>query len=875
MQAKKIIFGEDARTEMLKGADILARAVSATLGPRGRNVVIKKAYDVPHITKDGVSVAKEVVLEDGYQDMGAQLILDAALRSNELVGDGPQPLYAKVLAPNGFTTMGELKVGQLICGTNGSYQTVEEIFKKGEKEIYEVEFSDGQVVECCVDHLWSVVDNSGRPKHITVPLSYLIPTFKSKKSNHDFYHYYIPKTIPEMENRGITIHPYTLGVLIGDGSLTGDTIEISLGLSKEYVIDSLVLPTGIEKKVTWCEDKNYYRIKLQGKTPNGHTMVDLIKDLGLNVYSGEKFIPENYLFNTIENRSYLIEGLASTDGYFNSRNMLEYTTVSKQLAHDFHQLMLSLGRSTKIDLVERKEGSGSYSNKPIYKMYERQGYTHGIKIVDIRATGRFTEMQCIRVSNDDHLYITDDFITTHNTTTSTVLANAILQEGDRYIRNGSDPMDLKRGMDLALLTILDQFPNVSQKIANAKQVVTVATISANNDAKIADLISKAVGAVGKDGLITVERGGTRDELEIISGFTIPEGYQTSTSVTNTSRMVVEYDNPCFILVDQDLNNINDVIRCLEIVQQDGFSAVLIAHRFSDEVLEIINTNNVRGGLRVCAVLADGFGERRSDILTDIATYVDGQVHSPTNGIKITGTSARYFGHAEKVVISRNEMSIFKGAGSDESIEDRVESIKTLLEGETRKYDKDKYVERMSRLQNGAALIRVGGLTEVEMKERKDRVDDAICAAKAALAEGILPGGGVAMLRFAKFLEEEYLPQKPEALQNEDQELGVKVLINALRKPAQVLLSNASEKVDVVINAILDNNHFYHGYNATTRKYGDMIVMGVIDPAKVTRLALENAVGVASLMLTTEVMIDFAESKKPNAIDKFKAQGEDF
>ena len=549
MQAKRIIFGKDARSQMLEGANILAMAVSATLGPRGRNVVIKKAYGVPHITKDGVTVAKEVVLEDEFQDMGAQLLLDAALKSNETVGDG--------------------------------------------------------------------------------------------------------------------------------------------------------------------------------------------------------------------------------------------------------------------------------------------------------------------------------------TSTSCVLANAILQEGERYIQNGSDPMDLKRGMELASIEVLNQLPNVSRKISTADQVITVATISANNDVKIANLISKAVAEVGKDGLITVERGGTKDELEIISGFNIEEGYQTPTSVTNESRMLVEYDNPWIVLVDQDLNNPNDIIRTLEISAKANQPTVVIANRFSDEVLEIINTNNARSGLKVCAVIADGFGDRRSDILGDIAIYTNGEVHSQTSGIKIAGTSERFFGVAEKVIISRSEMTILKGTGAKEKIEARVESINTLLEAETRKYDKDKYVERISRLQNGAALIRVGGLTEVEMKERKDRFDDAICAAKAALAEGIVPGGGVTMLRLAKYLEEEWLTTNPTTLQNDDQVIGVKVLINALCKPAQALLSNASEKVDVVINKILSHNHFYYGYNATTREYGDMDVMGVIDPAKVTRLALENAVGVASLMLTTEVMIGFAESKKPNAIDVFKGKADGF
>lgn len=460
------------------------------------------------------------------------------------------------------------------------------------------------------------------------------------------------------------------------------------------------------------------------------------------------------------------------------------------------------------------------------------------------------------------------------TSTSTVLANAILQEGNRYILNGSDPMDIKRGMDIALSEVLDRLSDVATPVATKEQIVSVATISANNDVKIANLINKAITAVGKDGLITVERGGSKDEIEIITGFKFGEGFQTQTAVTNPQRMVVEYESPYIVLIDQDVNTLEDIMRVLEIAQADQRPTVIVAHRFSDEVLSIISVNNSGKTFKVCPVIADGFGERRTEILKDIAVYTKAEVHSVTSGYKVQGTSSRYFGSATKVLITRDETSIIGEAGSADDIKARAKFIQDQLATETKQYDKDKLSERLSRLRNGAALIRVGGLTEVEMKERKDRIDDAICAARAASAEGIVPGGGVTLLRIAKYLRDSFL-KETDLLLNEDQVIGVKILIKAMQTPAEKILENAGEKVDVIIEKILSENHFCYGYDSTRRKFDNLLDLGVIDPVKVTRLVIENAVGVASLMLTTEVMIGFAETKKPNAIDVYKGKADDF
>ena len=848
MNFKDVKFGDDARIKMIQGVNILGNAVRATLGPKGRNVVIKRKFTGPHVTKDGVSVAKEIHLRDEFQDMGAQLVLEASVQTNANAGDGPQPLTAKVLTPDGFTTMGELKVGQLICGTNGSYQTVEEIFEKGIREVYQVTFSDNQVVECCLDHYWTVVDNRGRPKTTTVQLKDMLSTFKQVKNGSNFYSYYVQRTIPELKDKELTIHPFLLGVLIGDGYLTGETIEISLGLSKEWVINSLLLPAGIEKKVKWNDKKNYFRVKLQGKTPDGKTMVDLVKELGLNVKSADKFIPKNYLYGSIETRSYLVEGLAATDGYYNKRYNLEYSTISKQLAEDFHSLMLSLGRSTKIEYRERT--GDSYSDNPIYRMYEREGYQHGIKIVDIRSTGRFEDMRCIRVSNDDHLYITDDFIVTHNTTTSTVLAQAIINEGIRYIDKGVGSVDIKRGIDLATQHIVELIKEKSIPVAGQSDLIKIARISANNDPVIAGLITDALEAVGSDGVINVERGAYKDELEIVSGMRIDSGWVNSHFLTQQDKMVAELDKPYIVLIDKELDNVNDILRLLQFINEDKRSAVIVAHKFSEEVLGMLAINVKQGNLKVCPVVASGYGERRTAILEDVATYTGGSVFNSNNGLDIAQVSLRQIGHCDKAVISSEETAIIGKYGKDEDINDRITRIRNEIETETTKYTLDRLKERLGTLTKGVAIIRVGGHTEAEMKEKKDRVDDAVCAVRASLEEGYLPGGGVALLRLAETLDD--FP-----VENEDQGIGVRILQRAMKAPFHQIVANAGKNPEVVEHKVfffIGENNFNTGYDAARDSIEDMVSKGIVDPAKVTRVALQNAASIAGIFLTTEVAI---------------------
>ena len=361
------------------------------------------------------------------QNIGAQMVKQVANKTCEDAGDGPQPLWSRILTPTGWVKMGDIKVGDTICGTNSSTQTVVGVYPKGEKEIYKMVFANKRVVECCEDHLWSYTNPSGRVRTRTV--KEMMKDYKKPNKDGSYtFKYYVPNTVVEFTEQELPLDPYLVGVLIGDGSLCDSgTIEICIGYNKKHIIDSLVLPSGIEMNVTDCSYRNCYRIKIKGIGDDGKTMREYLEDIGLrNKKSEDKFIPSVYLYNTVENRKKLLQGLIDTDGHVNKRGLFEFSTINERLADDYCELMWSLGRITEKSIRERKEGCGSFSNKPIYRLYERSGYKRGIKLIDIIPTGEKTEMQCIKVSNDDELYITDNYIVTHNTTTSTILANAIV-----------------------------------------------------------------------------------------------------------------------------------------------------------------------------------------------------------------------------------------------------------------------------------------------------------------------------------------------------------------------------------------------------------------------------------------------------------------
>ncbi|WP_410472624.1 chaperonin GroEL [Faucicola mancuniensis] len=433
------------------------------------------------------------------------------------------------------------------------------------------------------------------------------------------------------------------------------------------------------------------------------------------------------------------------------------------------------------------------------------------------------------------------------TTTATVLAQAILQEGMKSVAAGMNPMDLKRGIDKGVRAVVEKIHAISTPANDSKAIAQVGSISANSDQTIGDLIAQAMEKVGKEGVITVEEGsGFEDTLEVVEGMQFDRGYISPYFANKADTLTAELDNPMILLVDKKISNIRELIPLLENVMKAGKPLLIIAEDVENEALATLVVNNMRGGLKVCAVKAPGFGDRRKAMLQDIAILTGATVVSEEVGMSLETADLSVLGTAKKVTVGKENTVIVDGAGSTEQIADRVASIRRQVEESTSDYDKEKLQERIAKLAGGVAVIKVGAATETEMKEKKDRVDDALHATRAAVEEGVVAGGGVALVRALSALDN----VKGD---NDDQTAGINILKRAMEAPLRQIVTNAGDEASVVINQVKGGEGNY-GYNAATGEYGDMLEMGILDPAKVTRSALEHAASVAGLMLTTEAMI---------------------
>ena len=439
------------------------------------------------------------------------------------------------------------------------------------------------------------------------------------------------------------------------------------------------------------------------------------------------------------------------------------------------------------------------------------------------------------------------------TTTATVLAQAIVREGAKAVAAGMNPMDLKRGIDMAVSEVITDLAKKSKKIKTSEEVAQVGTISANGEAAIGNDIAEAMQRVGNEGVITVEEAKTAEsELEVVEGMQFDRGYLSPYFVTNPDKMLADMEDPYILLHEKKLTNLQAMLPILEAVHQASKPLVIIAEDVEGEALATLVVNKLRGGLKICAIKAPGFGDRRKAMLEDIAVLTGGQVISEDIGIKLENVTLDMLGTAKKISVSKENTVIVDGAGKKKEIVARVGQIKAQIEETTSDYDKEKLQERLAKLAGGVAVIRVGGSTEVEVKERKDRVDDALNATRAAVEEGIVPGGGVALLRASRFINCKGV--------NEDQETGINIVRRALQAPIRQIVDNAGEEGAVIVGKIIDKNKASFGYNAQTGKYGDMIEMGIIDPVKVVRSALQDAASVASLLITTEAMVADAPAK---------------
>ncbi len=442
------------------------------------------------------------------------------------------------------------------------------------------------------------------------------------------------------------------------------------------------------------------------------------------------------------------------------------------------------------------------------------------------------------------------------TTTATVLAQAIVREGAKYVAAGMNPMDLKRGVDMAVIEAVKDIEQRAKKINSSDEVAQVGTISSNGDKSIGEMIAQAMQKVGNEGVITVEEAKTAEtELDVVEGMQFDRGYLSPYFITNAEKMVAELDEPYILIHEKKLSSLQAMLPVLEAVVQTGKPLVIVAEDVEGEALATLVVNKLRGGLKVAAVKAPGFGDRRKAMLEDIAILTGGQMISEELGIKLESVTLQMLGRAKRVRIDKENTTIIDGSGKKDDIDGRISQIKAQVEETTSDYDREKLQERLAKLAGGVAVIRVGGSTEVEVKEKKDRVDDALNATRAAVEEGIVPGGGVALLRAKAAVAK---------LKSEfsDVQAGINIVLKALEAPIRQIADNAGVEGSIVVGKVTENSSQTYGYNAQTEKYVDMIEAGIVDPAKVVRTALQDAASVAGLLITTEAMVAETPKDKP-------------
>lgn len=442
------------------------------------------------------------------------------------------------------------------------------------------------------------------------------------------------------------------------------------------------------------------------------------------------------------------------------------------------------------------------------------------------------------------------------TTTATVLAQAIFNAGIKNVAAGANPMDLKRGIDKAVAAVVESLKKQSKQIKDTKEIAQVATISANSDEEIGELIAKAMDKVGKDGVITIEEAkGTTNDLKTVEGMQFDRGYLSPYFVTNAEKMEAELDKPYILITEKKISSMKEILPVLEQVAQSGRPLLIIAEDVDGEALATLVVNRLRGALKVCAVKAPGFGDRRKAMLQDIAILTGGEVISEEKGFTLE-SAGNYLGEAKRIIVDKDNTTIVDGKGSKDAVKARINEIKAQIETTTSDYDREKLQERLAKLSGGVAILYVGAATEVEMKEKKDRMDDALHATRAAIAEGIVAGGGVALVRAIEVLDSV-------KVENEDQKTGVNIVRQALEAPLRTIVANAGGEGSVIVNKVKEGKKDF-GYNARLNKFENMFEAGIIDPTKVTRLALENAASISGLLLTTECVIadEPEESKAP-------------
>lgn len=852
---KKLASEGELQKKITEGVCKLTDAVSSTLGPKGRNVILKDKDRSPHVTKDGVSIAKHIRLSDPFEDAAAAILKQSSEQTAENAGDGPQPLYSKVLTPSGWKTMGEIRKGETICGTNNSIQVVLETFEKGEREVYKVITADGREVECCEDHLWTIKTQNGKQETLTTKEMLDSGVYKQNKRGDKLHKFYLPLSSVEFSNdKELPLDPYFLGVLLGNGYLGNEKragVEISLGLNDRFILEKIKLPEGCVIIEVPNYKKNYIKVRVGGSEKHKSIVKNILRGMNLLGKTCEqKFIPQDYLFSSIENRRKLLEGLIDTDGHYNKRGLFEFSTINEQLYLDVLHLCRSLGIPVYSHKLIRNYNPKNYSQKPIFRVYQLKSYKNGIKIKDIVKTGKTTEMKCLKVSNEDHLYITDDFVPTHNTTTSLVLARAMLLGAQRLIeKHGFPPIEIQRGMNQAKNIIVSRLAEHAVQVSSLSDIQNIATISTNGDKTLGKLIANAVDAVGRNGSVALkEAHSSETSLDLLEGFRFASGYIADVFMTDKRRATMRYENALLLVTDCEVSQAEHVMKACEFAGRESKPLIIVAENIEGEALAALIYNLSKGNLKIGVIKAPFYGESRLHTLQDLATATGAKFISRLEGGNLEQLKLNHLGQIHTIESSKFMTTIVAKESEtvSKAVQEKLDGLYEMIKDAPMGRESELIQQRINHLSSAVALIKVGAPTEVEMREKKDRIEDALEAAKSAQEEGILPGGGIALFKLSRDI-------KLEDFENEAQYSGGLVVKFACQEPLVQMLLNAGlpeGKVKTFLEKVETSDEFAKGWDIAEKEFCNMIERGIIDPKKVTRCALENAVSAAGTLVTT-------------------------
>jgi chaperonin GroEL len=831
---KRIISKEKLFPKMKEGMADIAGIVKRTLGPGGQPILLERRGQSPNgdplgpkITKDGVSVADECFDPDPEKDIIIQAVKSICRKTNTMAGDGPQPLYSKVLTPKGFIPMDAVKVGMEICGTNGSTQTVLGVFPKGEKEIYQVTFANGKQVECCEEHLWKVVDYKGEEELLTTQ------TIKSAMRE-DYESFYIKPTLAEYPDNleEMPFDPYFAGILLAKGfTQNGDSFSILLNTNES--LNNVKVPSGVYLETTKIEGLEYSEIKFSNKGNNPINPSTFFALLMLCV--GSKEIPTCYLWGSRKTREALLQGMMDSSS-LSKTGKFDLLCSSPNLAKNLVSLARSLGR-TFITVP------GTISQ--IIRVLEVTGAANVDTIVDVTKTGRTTAMQCIKVSNPDSLYITDDFVVTHNTTTAIVLGEALLNETLSELESNKalNPQLVRESVELASKEVLAELKKLAQPVKDHKTISQVATISANGEVEIGEIIGKAFEKVGAEGVVVVDEGsGNTTTLDIVEGYQVQRGAEfRDVFFNNPDKTQFEAKDVRLLIFDGKLVNFTSLRPILLKLAQSNLvnghpvmpPVVIMANDFSTEVIQWLLIQKSDAGMQFCAVKGPNTTNIRSGYYDDIAA-MSGGTRLGNGGASLESADLENLGEVDRAVIDKYTTTFYDGQGDEAEVLARVEQLKAMRNRAESPYDEQIFTDRIAALTQGIAKIGVGGATDLEIKEKYDRIEDALNAARAAIEEGVIPGGGTTLLRIATEMSAK--------------SIGHKILKQALKTPFYQILANIEHEItQAEFEAVMRDPNAV--YDARHKKVENAITAGILDPVKVCRTAFENAVSISTLLST--------------------------